>query len=302
MYLYRYDSVKALVEQRWSDKSLRGRRRTGGEAAFPHHQIRAAHAAAPMGQAVFALSFWKTLADAENQLSRHRTGSLLQRIRSDHPKLAMFNRGDDEYLIKEAYLCWATLPINQDNPEWSPEGIPHTDIEVRLPSGAWIGMEQVGALRETGDDWFGYRVPGPYKDGPIHVKHSVDMEGHEWVLIRQQMGPWRKFDGQPSELRLLVQDFVTRFSPPTGVRWAYALEAHDHISVEEFFPRIEDQPTGFFHWFSKSTISRKVLIPNDVNGLSKAQIESLYSGMGCADALMRGERWVYDLGTWQGIV
>jgi len=301
MYIYRFDSIEALYWQRFSDKTLRARRSAGDEQFFSHFQVRDAHYAAQSGCAVFRMSFWKSLLDAKKQ-SLYKHDSALQRIKDDHPVISMFQRGDDEHLSKEAYLYWATMTIDEGNPDWSPVGISHDDIEVLLPDNTWVSMNQVGVLRDTEPDWSTFWLQSfSGRDYPIQIKHGQSANGDYWALIRQRLGPWRVYLNNLTELAPLIEKVINEcVSLPERCRWAYALEMHDRVMGIELFPKfVRRKRNGFI---CVMDYLRKIdhrggwsvhLVHKSKKQMAEPRVSNIYQSFGCSDLLVRGDNWVY---------
>lgn len=138
-YVYRHDEIKSLQEQRKTDKVLRAHRRYGTTAECKHHQVIAALKKASTGQGVYRICFWKNLECARQFLFKP-SDNVIQRIKSDHKFLLSCNRDDDEHLSDCAFIYWKTTNVESKKKDWSPDGISHEDIEILLPDGSWVPM------------------------------------------------------------------------------------------------------------------------------------------------------------------
>ena len=151
-YYYRYDFIGDLRTQA-HDPNLRARRIPSQEgASHQHHQLAAALGHLSEGEALFRISMWKdeasaakyTLAECNSARNNGIAIPVLQRIRQDHPFFAYYHRDHDQHLAEFAWLFWRTAELTRGNAEWSLEGIPHDDIEVLQPDGAWVPFKQSG--------------------------------------------------------------------------------------------------------------------------------------------------------------
>lgn len=300
-YLYRFDEAAALRKQRRTDKVLRGRRLTGNESEYPHHQVRTAHHHCGEGEAVFRLSFW-TCFDALRMRLWERGNAIIQRVRADHPVLqGVFSRGADEYLVNEAWLFWATLKIDPKRTNWSPVGVDHADIEVLHPNGTWLSMDAVPSLNDAAEPgWETYWITRRGFRYPMHAAHRELRTGEQAILLRQPSGPWPTSLSLASDHQHLVQHIVnTKIEQPVGIRWFYSLESDDRVHAQEFFPLVAPYKVPGF----KGTWERlrgikpdhkwEVGVPDDTRTLSKAEMTALYDDFRIADALLRGKKWKY---------
>ena len=293
-FLYRFDSIESLYWQRFSDPVLRSARRTGNEEIFPHYQCREAQAVAPLGYAVFRICFWKTLDDAFAQRNLCEESWVLQRIKFNHPSLDHYSCGDDEYLQESAYIFWGTFKIDSERPEWSPIGIPHTDIEILTPEGQWVPMNDARIFREHDPGWELRSNMG----SPVQVRHEVLPNGSSLMMMRQMSGPWRTFLNSWADLHWLVEDLAN--SPQVDLfqcRWLYALETHDKIRVIDLNPifaprwrrgvsglidRMRKAPEGWYpaQWQVRSVSDQQ-------------EVADLYAALGLDDMRVRRNAWHY---------
>ena len=290
MYLYRIDGLKALYEQRIEDKVLRAKRKTGYEESFSHKQIKKAHDMAPKGNAVFRYSFWMT-----QQLAMtysNRGGMLVQRINNNHPALESFERDQDEYLPDEAYLYWSIMPVNPDNPYWSPVGISHKDIEVLLLDGSsWVPMNEVALFREREPGWDSYWIEDGIEIQSKQISHS---DGN-WVLLRQRSECLPPMNNQFAYTHLFKAIFNKLPYKPDSYRWFWARETSWGVLVRElsvtFIPSsnilqsIVDSFLGRNYEWRPKVAEKKCL--------SMGTIETLYDRFGISDLLLREKSWKY---------
>lgn len=297
-YLYRFDNLDSLRKQRLSDPALRGRRSLGNEPSFPHYQLRDELEKITDGYAVYRLSFWKTWEDLLVNLFSYKKGWAVQRIPENHPALSNFKRDHDEYLESSAWLYWNAFPINQDAPDWSPIGIPHTDIEVLHPNGSWMPMEQIPCLSEVApEDWRTYYLNGYASDPkPIHVATRTSTELSipiNRVMIRQHAAPWISAISLPPELfSIITNEFAISLE---SACWIYAVEHNDRTLAEEIYPRIyqprEPGLKGFINRIRKKYPQKKIVISDNMNFLPSSKVEILYEAFGISEYLRRGDRW-----------
>ncbi|QEM66739.1 hypothetical protein FO488_00260 [Geobacter sp. FeAm09] len=292
-YVYRYDGFESLWKQRSNDKVLRGRRSTGDES-YRHDQVREAHSSIAEGSAVFRLSFWLNLEIAKSQVNYlHRQGSVIQRIKADHPVLGHFQRGEDQHLPGKADLYWATMAINEENPDWSPIGIPHDDIEVLLPDNTWLPMGQAGGFRDTEPGWEIFSDGGK---NLLQIKQGQSNDGDCWVFIRQRSGLGGSAYNDSTMLTSPIETFVKAHALlPDRCRWGYALEMPDCVLAFEFFPRFMQRKraclAGIADRLFKIDRGWEVKVGGDFTSLDQATTSNLYSGLGCAHLLIRGGNW-----------
>lgn len=292
MYLYRHDGIDPLIAQRRSDPFLRARLRTGATEEWPHHQVTSALAAASDGFGVYRLSFWKTLSAATNEI-KDRSSSVLQRIPEDHPSLALFEKGDDEWLEGKAYLYWATMKVNPDRPNWSPVGIQHSDIEVWSPDGKWEPMDNFAVF---GAPVSGWNVFETSRGSELHCRLEV-VDGSLWLMVRQRLcgGDWLYFN-YPDELNRLITELKTNFEGDKPIsRWAYMLEADDRIIGREVILGSEPKKAKGLNflrfWLGGRQQSTICICPPEL--LSSEYIEKLYKAFGARELLWRGTDWRY---------
>lgn len=302
MYLYRFDTLKALRSQRRYDPVLRGRR-GDGNGDFPHHQIRDAHSRKADGEAVYQLSFWKSFESLRANLWAHQDGWVIQRIPENHAGLHGFDRGDDEYLVKHAWLYWQTLPILAEKPERASIGIPHEDIEVLHPNGEWKKMEEVTILTDKLEDgWSTVWLQTSDGEDPIRLAQRQLPTGEQAVLIRQIYGQgpsifnrgWR----QQGLLEFLVNEgYIT--GDPRELRWFFALEQDEDIVAEELSPLIRETRTPGMRGAIdrlrgiKSSMQWTVNLPDHSRFIQATEVDQLYKKFGIEEALRRGKHWSY---------
>lgn len=299
-YLYRFDNLASLRKQRISDPVLRGRRSLGNEPFFPHHQIRSELAIINNENAVYRLSFWKTWDDMLLNLWSHQAGSALKRIPENHPSLCAFKRDHDEYLENYAWIYWNAMPVDLDNSDWSPIGIPHDDIEVLHPDGRWLPMNKIPCLSAiTEDGWKPYYVHGSYAPTSLYVATRNDIEnGHTLVMICQCFGSLLHLLNSLHILTQLVAAVIKDFAfSPEAARWIYTVEYDNQIRAEEFYPRFSTPQIGFLkgiiNHFRGMEPPQNIAIDYDTMHLSDSEIQTLYELFGISEYIRRGEQWSY---------
>lgn len=292
MFIYRYDSIECLYRQRLTDKTLRARCSDGSEAQFSHEQVKEAHLVAPQGYAVFRLSFWKDLQAAKDNRI-YNQGYALQRINAAHKTLESFNEGVDQYLPETAYLFWATMPVNAENPDWSPIGIPHEDIEVQLPTGEWIPLNNVGVFRDVESDWFTFPFHSTAgKECHLQIKHGQIADGGIWAVIRQQLYKGSSYYNAPDGLIHYLEKYANAYPDSiwSKFRWVYVLESYDKLHAIEVFPKFKRRfLSGIFppRWRVDNCFEE---CPKE---LPEALVSSIYRSFGCEDLLLRSDSWNY---------
>jgi hypothetical protein len=291
-FVYRIDCASSLYEQRLSDKTLRAKRKDGNEKEYPHHQIKKAHKYAPNGTAVFRLCFWKTLEDALNHCS---PGWVVQRIKSDHNFLNSCERDYDEYFQdKSAYIFWKTMPVNQKNETWSPEGISHDDIEVLLPDGSWVPMSEVGIFRECDLGWERAGVEGNLT---VQFKQKSLPDGN-WVFLRQRFGNAPIYSTNPSAFYPLIKSISSELPwQLNSVRWVWSYEMPTQVIARElfivFYSHNRKGLLGIIDKFRSRKNENELKIMDEKN-LDESGIKKLYEGFNVSDILIRGYTWVYN--------
>lgn len=135
-YVYRYDPLVSHL--RMHGDMLRARRWNSGEGSWKHAPLLAAESTLAEGDAIFRISFWKSLHAAKSRMSNRVWSEMhiLQRVREDHPYFNSFQRVDDDFLVDSAWLYWRTSP-REPQQDWSRDGIPKRDIEVLDLDGQW---------------------------------------------------------------------------------------------------------------------------------------------------------------------
>lgn len=293
-YLYRFDNLENLRKQRHGDPVLRGRRSSGNEEFFPHSQIREENNRIENGKAVYSLSFWKTWDDLLVNLYGHQTGCVVQRIPENHPELSKFKRDHDEYLKSFAWLYWNAMPINPNNPDWSPIGVPHKDIDVLHPNGKWMPMDQIQCLSvNPPDDWKAYYL-NTYSSGQklVHASKRYT-RGHIWVMLWQRTAPLIFAVNLPQKLFTLVADDLS--IPLESARWIHVVEHSDSIGAEEIIPSIhlprEPGLRGFINRLCKIHPPLEIIGSDNTKSLLPSETEMLYEVFGISEYLCRGDRW-----------
>lgn len=120
---------------------LRARRWSSDEGAWQHAPLLAAESRLAEGEAIFRISFWKSLRAAKSHMGCRLWSEMyvLQRVREDHPFFNGFQRTDDDFLAEAAWLYWQTS-TRAPNQDWSRDGIAKRDIEVFDPDGQWRAL------------------------------------------------------------------------------------------------------------------------------------------------------------------
>ncbi len=299
MYLYRFDTLKALLAQRRHDPVLRARRRDG-TGVFGHHQVRASHLNLAADEAVYQLSFWKSFDALKANLWAHWDGSVIQRIRTDHPSLQSFQRGDDEYLAQVAWLYWGTFLKPSADPDWAPVGIPHADIDVLDPHGEWTCMEDVEVLSDkAGEGWISVSLSNGFRQYPIHAAQRTLANGAKAVLLRHESaGAFNHTYAQWQVIEFLINEGLID-GDPRSLSWYLAVELDEEIDIEEIKPTITQTKTpglwGVIDRCRSIAPARKwtVDVPYDPHYLKASEIDDLYGAFGLEERLRRGKRWSY---------
>lgn len=301
-FLYRFDGFRQLREQRRTDRVLRGRLLEANEPEFPHHQINTAHQTLRQGEGVFRLSFWKSWDTMRLNVWGRREGTVLQRVRADHPVLKqMFSRDHDEYLEHEAWLYWATLPIDPEYPNWSPAGIPHQDLEVMRPDGSWVTMDDVPELNDAaGPGWSSYRFRNSSSIFDVHAAVGTLAPGTPAVLLRKSIGPWPNlYSDLKTAVREVVQELLTTgaVADADRTRWFFAQELSNGVVADEFFPSVLLAKTRIVERLNRlfgappRPPAITVVLSDDTSGLSPADTAKLYSAFDILPALEYEASW-----------
>lgn len=252
-------------------------------------------------EGVYRLSFWKTWDDLILNLWSHQVGCAVQRIPENHPVLAAFKRDHDEYIENSAWFYWNAMPVDSANPNWSPIGIPHADIEVLHPDGRWLSMDQIPCLSDTPvDGWKTYFINSHSPNStPIHTASIESPEDcMTWVMFRQPVGPWMHVLGAPRILSQLVATVASDSGIPLeAARWVFTVEHDDGIRADEVYPRLfqprESGLKGFINRLRGQEPPQKIVVDDDTRHLPKAEVETLYETFGIPENLRRGGRWSY---------
>lgn len=302
-YLYRVDNFNALRRQRFTDPVLRGRRLIGNEQFYPHHQIRTANADLPAGDGVFRLSFWKSWdAMRRNLWARHK-GVVIQRVPLSHQVLRnTFCRDDDEYLKHDAWLYWAQMPVDSSNDDWSPVGIPHSDIEALMPDGVWHPLGEAPGLGVTSvPGWTHCTCTYAERTFPVHIASVALTSGERAVLLRKPIGPWpNTFGTLVNIIQSISQSMLaaSTLSADENSRWFLAQEESDCVHVEQFFPVITPPKAGLVAHLKSKICARNgavwsVALRDETRFLSKAETEALYDTFDIRSALNYVSSWNY---------
>lgn len=294
-YLYRFDRLDLLTNQRKTeDRLLRAARRTGSEKLFPHFQVKQAHDLVSVGQAVYRICFWKTLADALDWPGA-TDGWALQRVASDHSFFKDFGCGDDEYLPESALIFWGTFQVDDDCPDWSPVGIPHSDIDVLTPDGWWRQMDEVAFFRDQDPEWGVYHLGSSVLQ--VRTGRLAGAE-QDWVFIRQRSGSGKTFLTDPYSLAPLITVIGDGLPvEPSGYRWAYAVEFPDQVVVKELQCQfVAEWPPGLRGWLArlrKQNAGVTGVVSRDRPWGDRRAVVALYASFGIEEMLWRGESWNY---------
>jgi hypothetical protein len=146
-YFYRVDSHHSVRTIR-RHPVLRPRR-WGAKDRFPHEELIEADRSKQRGQAVFRLSFWRTLAPAVTDW-KHRSSQhamILMRVRRSvvRQMLVGWTFTDDDHL-QNAELIWKVGTVEEDLNDFYTGGVPLDQVEV-LDSNAvrWSGWHDSAA-------------------------------------------------------------------------------------------------------------------------------------------------------------
>lgn len=304
-YLYRYDRLDQLRTQA-PDPVLRARRVTQVQGAWDHHQVLAALAKLAPTEGVYRFCFWKNWDAANRQLLRasfYSSPPVLQRVRADHPALATFDRDDDEYVRSDAWIFWRTDRVEPTRPDWSPEGIPHEDMEVLTPARRWERLSTSSLMREASlDHWRCLPLPGNGSLTPVFGRTLVRrVDGHNavWVLLRQRNGPWTAVWRDPERLadatRLMLGDLGAVGC--AQVRWVVSFECEDRVLTSEFFPSIERPAPSFVDRvlrYRRAGVEDLVVSVEDRFAPLDADAQRrLYHDFGIGEVLLLQRRYAY---------
>ncbi|MCP1671333.1 hypothetical protein J2T34_001812 [Kerstersia gyiorum] len=229
---------------------------------------------------------------------------MVQRVSEDHHCLKDFRRGEDEYLQDCAWLYWTIQDINPGNPDWSPIGIPHTDIEVLHPDGQWLNMEDIPVLtHHTKQNWKSVDFGMPVERYPVYWAVKQRSNGEQIVLIRQPYRVGRchiECNDEHAQIILhILRECAFSSRNISRTRWFYAHESGDYIVSEELQPVIRRGLKGYL----KKLIARwntnmlhcdwNVSLPKSGSFCRDSQTDELYKEFNLAGLLLRGERWTY---------
>lgn len=263
---------------------------------------------------MYCLFFWNDLDSMRANAYSMMKGSVLHRVRADHPVLKRFKSGEDEFLKGMATMYWQAMVANKDNPHYSPIGIPHSDIEVLHPDGRWKTMGQIPILSDaTHAGWTANIVEA---NGNVRLVFSrmatrpvINSDGstsyrtEACVLLRHPAGGGISFLGMLELLEPLVLNLATphTMNVLSQLRWFYAYEDLEEVRVQEFFP--------IFHRRKKSGLKQIALewldVPKKIidwvtfndrspHSLADKEVADLYRLFGCSEALIRGNKWSYE--------
>ncbi|MEN3110398.1 hypothetical protein ACFONG_10250 [Uliginosibacterium paludis] len=309
MYVYRYDRLKCLQNQR-ADPVLRGRRVKGPAGSFDHQQVLSALERLPADHGVYRFCVWRTWEAAlKHAAATNSAGDpiVLQRIRSDAPGFDRFSRDDDEYLVGDAWIYWQSVPVPPNQPEWSPDGIPHWAIEALHPNGHWQPLDSADFLGgDHGYLGWNRRFIVGWGGGPCmaYVQHRArytESGRHVWILLRQPSSQGTALINFSNGLAELVERelAVLGHLPLSMLRWAVALEAPDRILVKEFFPRrVGVRPHLFMEklvsWVRPSPRWEVIIDLDEARFMTDQEVRLLYIDFSAADSLRLSDVWRYD--------
>lgn len=313
-YLYHFGNLSRLISYRRSDPFLRAREHDGTEPVWLHRQVVDTLPSLKEGERVYCLFFWNDLDSMRANAYSMMKGSVLHRVRADHPVLKRFKSGEDEFLKGMATMYWQAMVANKDNPHYSPIGIPHSDIEVLHPDGRWKTMGQIPILSDaTHAGWTANIVEA---NGNVRLVFSrmatrpvINSDGstsyrtEACVLLRHPAGGGISFLGMLELLEPLVLNLATphTMNVLSQLRWFYAYEDLEEVRVQEFFP--------IFHRRKKSGLKQIALewldVPKKIidwvtfndrspHSLADKEVADLYRLFGCSEALIRGNKWSYE--------
>ena len=234
---------------------------------------------------------------------RHR-GVLIQRVSKDHPVLThAFFRDHDEYLKRDAWLFWTRMPINAQNPNWSPLGIPHTDIEIFNPDGSWMPFSDVDGLNNAPQQgWSVCSCSFAEQTFPIHFASRTLVCGKRLTLLRKPIGPW---PNTASTLQNATRQIVQRLFPngirteDTNARWFLAQEESHRVHAEEFNVCFSSPKANLFSLLRTklgTCVQQKwsVTINDETRPLSNTETAMLYEEFGIQAALSYESNWNYS--------
>ncbi len=144
-YFYRVDSHHSVRTIR-RHPVLRPRR-WDGKDRFPHKELIEADLSKQQGQAVFRLSFWRTLLPAMTDW-KHRSSQhamILMRVRRSAVRqaLAGWTFTDDDHL-QNAELIWKVGTVEEDLNDFYAGGVPLDQVEV-FEGGRWSAWHDSAA-------------------------------------------------------------------------------------------------------------------------------------------------------------
>jgi hypothetical protein len=304
MYLYRFDQLDCLKEQS-DDPVLRAKRVKQAKGVFDHFQVINELPSLAHGHGAYRFCFWKTWEAAVRQFPRldDTRPWLMQRIRADHPVLEQFSRDDDEYLLDDAWIYWQTAPLSEQTPDWSPAGIPHTDIEVLNPQGFWEPLATTAMLGDPDLAAWDCVIQAGMNGTPCptYVRSIVRSSGGDtsaWVLIRQKAGPWTSV---LNDKRLVAGTIAHCFPQlahlnPSSTRWALALECDDRVLASEIFPSFSPawRPGILVRLFGGGTDDVNVHLDDRMyRAIDNTELRKMYVDFGIAEVLRLQKRYAY---------
>lgn len=311
MYLYRFDLLDRLREQT-DDPVLRAKRVKQAQGVFDHFQVINELPSLAPGHGAYRFCFWKTWEAAVRQFPHfdpHSGPWLLQRIRADHPALQRFRRDHDEYLLDDAWIYWQTSRTSDEKPDWSADGIPHTDIEVLHPQGYWEQLATTTMLGEPDlNGWECILHSALHASpSPVYVRSAARYSHREidaWVLIRQKTGPWISVLNDSAVVEGSIATYFARVAhlDARRTRWALALECSDRVLAFEIFPTFSPSwvPGLLSRLFGRNEQFRpgiKVVADRkNYRHLDDLELHSLYRDFAISDVLRLRERYRYPDG------
>jgi len=252
---------------------------------------------------VFRLSFWKSWDAMRRNLWARYKGVVIQRVPLSHQVLQdTFCRDDDEYLKHDAWLYWAQMLVDSSNNDWSPIGIPHSDIEALMPNGVWRPLGEAPGLGDALlPGWTRSTCTYAEQTFPIDIASGALTSGDKAVLLRKPIGPWpNTFGALKNIIQSISQSMLAAgtISADENTQWFLAQEESDCVYVEQFFPVITPPKTGLLARLNSKFGARKgtawsLALHDETRFLLSAETEALYDAFDIRSALNYVSRWNY---------
>lgn len=287
-FIYRYDPIATLREVLPSlpDQAMRPKR-TVPNAAVPHASLVRALRGIKQDQAVFQISFWKTLDAALKRLpSGERAVAdpvVLQRIPTSHPILCQLCRTDDDYMRECAWLFWHVGEPLVGHPNTSPLGIPHGDIEVALPSGEWCPFQSADFWVDCVPKGWTQLQLSEYKISAMACTRTDPKDSSKLEGLVVQRNPGGQALIYTPELRAAVIENACR---TLGIRdkevsnWYIAFDRTDRVEMIVMKPKGSNIYSRLFY--------------NSRVAEGYTHVEHKLSAFGYETLAMRQKRWTYS--------